>query len=175
MYTVPPQYVGSASGLLPPGADSSIPMQSYPSQPQQEGPYYSANNYNNSFISSQHDPVQNSFTSPNQYRENPDDDPPPYTHYPRIGFKNIFKRFLPVLIVNIILAALFAYVLKFYGDKKILLDQDRRLFNVATLILAAALSTGIGFLLGEVGVLFRGSMMGKGFNTKDEVSLAKQH
>ncbi|KAF8441186.1 hypothetical protein BGX38DRAFT_1204134 [Terfezia claveryi] len=175
MYSAPPQYVGSTSGLLPAGVpadtSTSIAMQaylhnqtSYPSQQQHQGSYLS-NNGNNIYSTP-------SFDSSNVVasHKEPEDGVPKRAYYPRLRPKTLLIRFLPILVVNIILEALFAYVLKFYGDKKVLMPNDRRLFNMASLLLAAALSMGIGFLLGEVGVMFRGSMMGKSHNTKEEIA-----
>jgi len=181
MYSAPPQYVGSTSGLIPSGVpadtSTSIAMQpyphnltSYPPEQQRQGPYLSntGNNYSTPSFDS-----NNFIASPSkQAHKEPEDDAPKRAHYPRLRPKTLLIRFLPILVVNIILEALFAYVLKFYGDKKVLMPSDRRLFNMASLFLAAALSMGIGFLLGEVGVMFRGSMMGKSDNTKDEVRIS---
>ncbi|KAF8426721.1 hypothetical protein EV426DRAFT_592562 [Tirmania nivea] len=178
MYSAPPQYVSSASGLLPSGVpvDTSIAMQpyphnqtSYPPQQQRQGPYLS-NTGNNSYSVSSFE--NNNFVAapPKQAYKEPEDDVPRRTHYPQLRAKTLLIRFLPILVVNIILEAVFAYILKFYGDKEFLMSSDRRLFNMASLFLAAALSMGIGFLLGEVGVMFRGSMMGKSDNTKQEIA-----
>jgi len=171
MYSAPPQYVHSTSGLLPSGGlpVDTIAMQPYPPQQQHQDPYFTntGNNYshqsfdNKTFIAS----------PPKHAHKNPEEDAPRRAHYPRLRLKKLLIRFLPILVVNTILGALFAYILKFYGDKKVLMPTDRRLFNVASLFLAAALSMGIGFLLGEVGVMFRGSMMGKSDNTKEEVRI----
>ena len=90
--------------------------------------------------------------------------------YPRIKTSTILTRLLPILVVNLLLEALFACILKFYGNKKILLGPDRRFFNMTSLLAASAMSMGIGYLLGEIGFMFRGSMLGKSDNTKAEVS-----
>lgn len=184
MYSAPPQYAGSTSGLLPSGVpvDTPIALQpyppshnqtSYPPQQQRQG-LYSSNTDNHSYSTSSFNNNNFIASSPKQAHKEPEDDAPRRARYPRLKPKKLFIHFLPILVVNIILGALFAYVLKFYGDKKILMPSDRRLFNMASLFLAAALSMGIGFLLGEVGVMFRGSMMGKSDNTKHEVRISHE-
>lgn len=40
---------------------------------------------------------------------------------------------------------------------------------MTSLMAVSALSMGIGYLLGEIGFIFRGSMLGKSNNTKAEV------
>lgn len=94
--------------------------------------------------------------------------------YPRIKPSTILIRLLPILVVNLLLEALFAWILKFYGNKKILLGPDRRFFNMSSLLVATALSMGIGYLLGEIGFMFRGSMLGKSDNTKTEVRIERR-
>lgn len=86
----------------------------------------------------------------------------------------ILIRLLPILAVNLLLEALFAWILRFYGQKKILLGSDRRFFNMSSLLVASTLSMGIGYLLGEIGFMFRGSMLGKSDNTKVEVRIEFQ-
>ncbi|KAF8475488.1 hypothetical protein BDZ91DRAFT_778654 [Kalaharituber pfeilii] len=153
MYSVPNR--GSTLGLPPPGgptAKSYHYAQLPPSTSTQA-----------TFVTNHGDPP------PSHHHPTPDSpDSPP--HYPRLTLTYLLVRTLPILLLNLVLEALFAYILKFYGAKKVLLSDDRRVFNMASLLLAAALSMGIGYLLDQIGTMLRGRMMGGSLNTKEEIA-----
>ena len=96
---------------------------------------------------------------------------PPCEQYPRIIASAVWIRLLRTLTLNIFLELLFTGILRFYHNKQILEMRDRRIFNMASLLVAAALSIGIGYLFGEIGLMFRGRILEKSDNTIDEVRI----
>ncbi|KAF8456815.1 hypothetical protein BDZ91DRAFT_839228 [Kalaharituber pfeilii] len=57
-----------------------------------------------------------------------------------------------------------------YGAKRVLHNMERKVFNALVILLAAAISTGIGFLIDQVGYMLRGGLLMKGLNTKQEIA-----
>ncbi|KAF8460903.1 hypothetical protein BDZ91DRAFT_831717 [Kalaharituber pfeilii] len=90
--------------------------------------------------------------------------------YPGLTVQAVLIRTIPIILGNLFCEALFAYTLKHYNDKGVLRKVDRRWFNTISLLLAAALSMGIGYFLDQVGLMLRGGIVMKSANTKTEIS-----
>ncbi|KAF8456816.1 hypothetical protein BDZ91DRAFT_800914 [Kalaharituber pfeilii] len=90
--------------------------------------------------------------------------------YPGVTFRTVIFHTWPIILFNFLCEILFAYTLKRYGVKRVLNTVERRVFNALVIFLAAAISTGIGFLIDQVGYMLRGGLLMKGFNTKQEIA-----
>ncbi|KAF8459762.1 hypothetical protein BDZ91DRAFT_461730 [Kalaharituber pfeilii] len=89
--------------------------------------------------------------------------------YPALTFKTFLWHTLPLILCNLLCEGLFALTLKLYGEKRVLERPNRIWFNTILLSLAAAISTGVGFLLDQIGYMLRGILLMRGGNTKREV------
>ncbi|KAF8456809.1 hypothetical protein BDZ91DRAFT_800895 [Kalaharituber pfeilii] len=94
--------------------------------------------------------------------------------YPGLTIQTAISRTWPIILFNLLCEFLFAYTLKHYGAKRVLHSMERRVFNALVILLAAAISTGIGFLIDQVGYMLRGGLLMKGFNTKQEIAYVWQ-
>ncbi|KAF8460904.1 hypothetical protein BDZ91DRAFT_765982 [Kalaharituber pfeilii] len=89
--------------------------------------------------------------------------------YPALTIKTVLFRTTPIILCNLFSEGRFAYTLKVYNDKGVLGKVDRRWFNTISLLLAAALSMGIGYFLDQVGLMLRGGLVMKRPNTTTEI------
>ena len=164
MYSTP-TYNMSTSGLLPSAAGNNQYQYPDPYQYPPPSPFPAAASApppkSPGFVFSTHDEYPPQPPLPSPGRTTP--------KYGKLNFKKIILHTFPLVVVNLILEGVFVYILKIYSAKKILLEQDRRFFNAASLFLAAALSMGIGYLLNQIGFMLRGSLVGKSSNTKEEI------